>query len=750
MPVSGGDIGLNAWVENDQILLYLGRAGYRDENGALLKAGRVRLSLSPNPFAGATFRQELTLRDGSVEISGTRQGGESTRVKIWVEVHRPVVHVDVTASSPVSVEAAYESWRAEDIELPNDPRPFSHRAMCQLNYGKYPGKVYLYRDIIRTRPGQVRFHHRVDNRRDCFAFQVKQQELTAVRDKLKNPLSDLTWGGALVGDRFEFTGKSQGEYAGCPYTRWTYRSLEAAPSHRLRVCLHVDQCADLGDWDSALDALVESPADADADAWQRNCGWWTGFWNRSHLVINSGRGEADSGWRVGRNYQLFRYMLACNVQGREPTLFNGGLFTFDPLFVNGRQGPGYTPDHRQWGAGLTAQNQRMLVWPLLKTGDFDLVVPGVSHYIDGLQNAMARVRHYWNHEGCCFTEQTTITALPGSAVYGFREGGERERPPDLEPGVQMHPAVCDIYESQLEYAWLMLRWHAFSGVDLRPLLPFIEQSVIFYDEHYRFRHRQLTGHELDPDGKLVIAPSNTLESHPQARNPTSVTAGLKRLLGELLALPASLPSSENAARWARMVSTLPDMATADNPLFGGPYLKPAENYEHTSWHCPEMYPLYPYELFGIGLPNLELMKHTSLATGEDRLKTAAWLQGNIHAARLGDTALAKDLEIRKMDNGPYRFPAFWPHDIDWAPDHNWGGCGMIGLQEMLMQTHALPGEADLIRLFPAWPEDWDVDFKLHAPHQTTVEGSLRTGQGVVIKVTPEDRRKDVIDMRGPS
>ena len=68
----------------------------------------------------------------------------------------------------------------------------------------------------------------------------------------------------------------------------------------------------------------------------------------------------DVGWRLGRNYQLFRYMLASNVNGREPTLFNGGLFTFDPLYVNGKKGPGYTPDHRQWGAAFTAQNQRLV------------------------------------------------------------------------------------------------------------------------------------------------------------------------------------------------------------------------------------------------------------------------------------------------------------------------------------------------------------------------------------------------------
>ena len=46
-------------------------------------------------------------------------------------------------------------------------------------------------------------------------------------------------------------------------------------------------------------------------------------------------------------------------------------------------------------------------------------------------------------------------------------------------------------------------------------------------------------------------------------------------------------------------------------------------------------------------------------------------------------------------------------------------------------------------LFPAWPEDWDVDFKLHAPMKTTVEGSLKDGKVLKIKVTPEERKKDL-------
>ena len=49
---------------------YLSRSGSFDENNCLLKQGRFRVRLTPNPFAGtASFRQTLHLNDGYVSVS---------------------------------------------------------------------------------------------------------------------------------------------------------------------------------------------------------------------------------------------------------------------------------------------------------------------------------------------------------------------------------------------------------------------------------------------------------------------------------------------------------------------------------------------------------------------------------------------------------------------------------------------------------------------------------------------------------
>jgi len=68
--------------------------------------------------------------------------------------------------------------------------------------------------------------------------------------------------------------------------------------------------------------------------------------------------------------------------------------------------------------------------------------------------------------------------------------------------------------------------------------------------------------------------------------------------------------------------------------------------------------------------------------------------------------------------------------------HN--GAGSIALQAMVMQ------EADgKILLLPAWPTNWDGEFKLHASGQTTVAGRIQSGTLTGLKVTPAARRSAV-------
>ena len=471
MPCVGGDMGLNVWVENDELLFYVGREGCRDENGSLLKMGRVRIAINPSPFgAKGSFSQELELREGRVEIRAAVPEGNSATIRIWVEVDRPIVHAEIETSEKSSVEATYENWRTELIELPNTGKNL-HRGQCLINYDNYPEPVFVYPDAFRPGDSRIRFWHQMREEKNVFHHLVRTQQLEPIKDQLIDPCRNLVFGGEMIARSWTGTGakpfvadgETTGEYALTPFKGWSYRSAGKAKKHQVDVVTLIEQAESIDQWHGSLDRKVEDSEKADLAGARETAGkWWKDFWARSYLVINPGKDASDTGWRLARNYNLFRYMLASGRDGREPIMFNGGVLTFDPIFAKSRhRGPGYTPDHRQWGSALTAQNQRCMYWPMLKTGDFDLMLPGFDFYRNGLNNAQQRVRHYWDHDGCAFTEQTTIQALPGAMVYGYQ--GEkykgktwRYRPDSVEPGVQANGACKYLYESQLEWSWMIL------------------------------------------------------------------------------------------------------------------------------------------------------------------------------------------------------------------------------------------------------------------------------------------------------
>ena len=81
----------------------------------------------------------------------------------------------------------------------------------------------------------------------------------------------------------------------------------------------------------------------------------------------------------------------------------------------------------------------------------------------------------------------------------------------------------------------------------------------------------------------------------------------------------------------------------------------------------------------------------------------------------------------------------WGPNFDWLPDQDHGSNLMTTTQLMLMQCYD-----DKIYLLPAWPREWNVSFKLHAPRQTTVECVYRDGAVSSLTVTPASRRADVV------
>ena len=703
MPCGGGDIGMNVWVEQGDVLFYVARSGSFDELNTLLKAGRFRLSLSPG-LDMKNFRQTLHLEEGYVEVSDGQLS-----VQLWADVWKPVVHVDV--SSPKvkqSIAVTYENWRTKEKEL-------TKRECFQTSY-KFAAPKGLKAhadDIVATNNGILFMHQ--NGAETIFDATVSQQGMDVVKDRLYNPLKNRISGGRMLAKGMVLVDRISGRYASSDYEGWMYATKVPQRTLHLEVVMANVQ-GTLEDWAAELEATAKSIRRmADCEASRQ---WWREFWQRSYIEGNGS---------IIRNYNLFRYMLGCNAHSQWPTKFNGGLFTFDPEYVNPADEYKLSPDFRNWGGGVhTAQNQRLVYWPALKNGDFDMLKAQLDFYLRIYKNAEERSRLYWGHEGACLTEQIENYGLPCYPEYGTK------RPKGFDPGMERNAWLEYEWDTCLEFCMMALEAHRYGGMDIKDYLPMIRSCLRFFDEHYQYLANQRGAKRLDGNGKLVLYPGSGGETFKGAYNSTSTIAALRTVAEALMAI------HYDQEEMKALLSRLPDITLRDGMIAPALHYERVQNVETT-----QLYPVFPWRMYGVGRPDLDVARRTY---ENDTLAVkfrshVGWKQDAIWAACLGMTDEAQRLVTLKMQDGPHRFPAFWGPGYDWTPDHNWGGSGMIAVQEMLMQE-----VDDRIDLVPAWTRAWDVRFRLRASRGTIVEAELRKGKVVNVNVTPaRDKEKIVVN-----
>lgn len=717
MPVGGGDIGLNVWAEDGDVLFYISRSGAYDEHSTLLKQGRVRLHLPGD--ASAPFSQRLKLEEGYCEMKIN-----GSKVIFWADVFHPVVHVEVESPKAISPEVSYENWRYAD-------RPFK-KGEGRQNSWKWssPKNLITSRDSVSAKGGEVTFFHR-NPAETVFDVTVAREGLDSVKGRLWNPLANLVSGGRLSGKDLRFVGVTDSVYDGVDYRSWNFISIKPARKFNFTVSLHNRQTSDLSEWVAGVDS-VERGVNLRRNR-EASRQWWRDYWKRSYIASPAGADTVVD--RMARNYTLFRYMLGCNAYGKEPTKFNGGLFTFDPHHVKADQI--FTPDYRNWGGGtMTAQNQRLVYWPMLKSGDFDMMKPQFDFYNRMLDNAELRSEVYWKHDGACFAEQIELFGLPNMMEYGSK------RPAWADPGVEYNAWLEYEWDTVLEFCQMMLESARYAGTDISEYRPLIESSLTFFDEHYRYLASRRGSKNLDGDGKLILFPGSGCETYKMTNNAASTVAALKRVTGDYIDY-LKAQGDTAVSKWTSLLGRIPEIP--HRILDGKTMIAPAKTWERiNNVETPQLYPVWPWRFYGVTVSDsadLAIARNTYLYD-PDALRfrsTTGWKQDNIWAAELGLTDEAFKLNSEKWADGSHRFPAFFGPGYDWTPDHNWGGSAMIGFQEMLMQT-----SGDKIYLFPAWPLDRDISFKLHAPEGTVVEAELRDGKVTNLKVTPEERRTDVI------
>jgi hypothetical protein len=682
MPIGNGDIGLNVWVEEGgDLLFYIGKTDTWDERGELLKLGRIRVGLKPNPFQkDLPFKQILKLAEGEILI---RTGGDDTSVqlRIWVDANHPVIHVHVTNTQKIQVGARIELWRNNDTVLPSENN-------------------------------RIVWYHR--NETSNFTQRLKAHNLQGLEKTYHDPLLHRTFGCVLTGTNMKASSDKSPALV----------SDGDGQDFHIRIHALTAQTKTPAQWLEQISAQVEKVDDCDPlAALAEHRKWWRKFWNRSWIYVEGDK-DAET---VTRGYTLQRWVTACGGRGAYPIKFNGSIFTAD--------WPGYpeskdNPDHRTWGPDYWVQNTRFMYWPMIVAGDFDLVEPLFRMQLDTLPLQKERTKSYFGHAGAYYPETMNFWGLSRDGDYGtgdVRKGKE----------ISWHENryIRREWQGAIEILAIMLDYYAYTGNHeflKTAVLPYANEILTFYDLHYQRNQK----------GKIVFHPAQALETWWECTNPMPEIAGLKFTLGKLIALDRKRTTLQQRAFWQRLSGELPELPT--RIVDGKTIPAPADSFDvKRNIENPELYAVFPYRIYGVGKADLQSARlafeyrwHKIGIKGHD--------QDDIHAAYLGLTRQMRAMIVKRF--GPThqkaRFPAFWHCGLDWLPDQCHGGAGMITLQAMLMQC-----EDEKIILFPAWPKDWNVEFKLHGPFKTTVEGVYRDGKLQDLKVTPKSRAKDVVSFQ---
>ena len=301
------------------------------------------------------------------------------------------------------------------------------------------------------------------------------------------------------------------------------------------------------------------------------------------------------------------------------------------------------------------------------------------------------------------------------------------------------------------------------------ILPICLNATTFYFEHYN---------PTGPDGKQDMFPSQAEETwqcpDPHNRtqcttNPASDIAGLWAVTDRLIhldhplngvgggdpmltaaqaemlvALRQVIPNLPvgvrlNTSGYSKFAPSTPDRVYL--PALSVPS-EGAQNSENIELHA-----VFPFRLTHLNRTLMDLA--VARATYTHRMfpctANTIWCEDGNVAALLGLTEQARAAVLAAVSSAllktspGWRFPLWHAGGGDTTPTMMPQSILRQTLHSMLLQ-HTPKGD---LLLFPAWPQGWDVSFKLHAPKGTVVQGRCVNGTVKGLLVAPASRAADV-------
>ncbi|MBL7969787.1 MAG: hypothetical protein JNK09_22485 [Prolixibacteraceae bacterium] len=729
MPLGNGDVGLNVWVEkNGDLLFYISKVDAFDAGHLLPKLGRVRIKTEP-ALSVDKFKQTLSLMDASILV----EAGDAN-FRIWVDANQPVIRVEGKSKTPRIIKISMESLRP----LINTNESMPSTGTVGVNFNDQENRLaWCYR-----------------NQSSLWAEKFKIQNTSEMVAKTKDPILYRTSGCLLQTNGFARENAT------------TLKSANKSNSFDCSITVNSIQPESLQAWLTEISKPVQSD-------WKAHCAYWKSFWNRSYIhILSGGEGKfnldqcrytqfpqgskAYEGHKeidarqnidqINQRYALERFCQAAACRGAVPPPYNGSIFTMDmPAGVLGFNKPKdkpVSPDGRDWAQlSFMWQNTRHPYWSMATRGDYDAIKPGMQFVRDGLDICRDHCKKIFGHEGAFIMEASWWHNV---GVFNWDGMPAHLRYHQLA-SIELPAIMCEYYEHTRDRKFLD-----------EVLLPCADEFLKYYEVHFPKRNAK---------GIMQMEGVGCAETYQGVTNPCTEIGCMKYLLTKLLSFEIDDARKEH---WSKLLKAIPGVPL--RTIRGLDLLAVGEKYDPGRVNCesPELYSIYPFRQVWLGKPELLANARQSFhvrtisldGTIDDQgTETGGWQSSPVQAAYLGlPREAARLVSINFNDqfihwndnidpNAPYpnrpraRFPAFWECKMDGTPDNDHGANSVNTLQSMLLQS-----DGQKIFLLPAWPENWDVSFKLCAANNTTIECEYRDGKVQSLKVSPESRRNDIVDM----
>lgn len=530
-----------------------------------------------------------------------------------------------------------------------------------------------------------------------------------------------------------------------------------------------------------FDALLES-----------NRAWWSDFWSRGYIDLHSSDGTADF---VAQNYAYFLYVMASCSRGTYPARFGGMLW-----YSNG--------DLRSWGTQYWWANQSCYYNGLPAANRFELLDPTFSMYTKMYDSCAVAARQQWGSQGVWLPETSWfngLARLPDDIAAEMQDLYLLRKPwAQRSDRFMRYAEAMQSFNSRWNWIsqdghWELGRWvlrdkgappfghvtHIFGTTAKIALLywqryeytqdadwlrqrayPMLRGAVEFY--------RNFPNLNKEADGKYHLYHTNSNEPAWGVKDSDEDLSAMHGIIGPLIRASEILElDGEMRPVWREFLDNLAPIPTSELPDalkpegYTGPrvWVKGLRPAAKAGGMLPDRntLPQWNFDLCTVNSDDREMLAlagATFDAYFRNGLRadtpTGTLSRLPIAGAQLGRADAIRYLvpnQVRLSDGGTPDQPGIFRNRMALREGAGATECERLGraaeaLHHALLQSApAKPGGEPILRVFPAWPNEWDASFKLLARGAFLVSASMKKGQIQSLKI--ESLAGSTLQLRNP-